>query len=451
MRSVQKRMLFITSTLFLSAWLVTLVSTFFSLNHAANLSHDQDLRNYANIISGFAHELSVTSGESGLRAEIEEDLIAEYNMTLAFNIIHQDQVIGRSRTAPVFPRIGESAIRDMEFEVDGRVEDWRVYHHYDEENDTWVIVAETMESLNKFIFSVFLQAVWPNMVFLPLMLLAIFFGVRQSLKPLHDLATQVEVQTPKTFVAIDVGDVPVEVEPLVRSLNHMLRRLRAAFENEHSFTANAAHELRTPLGGLKTEAQILRQLATTDEVKLSVERIEVRVDRAAHLVSQLLTLAKMESNDVLENSECVNLPELVSDVVGDLSQTAKDKDVKLNFSCDTKFSTNGEPIALGVLIRNLIDNAIRYSPTKGDVEVGLREEEGQVILSVVDSGPGIPEDKIDDVFKKFYRVPGSSATGVGLGLSIVKRIVFLHSAELRVTNMGTRSGLSVEVLFGSLT
>jgi len=447
MRSVQKRMLFITLTIFLSAWLVTLITTFFSLKHTADRSHDEDLRNYANIISGFVHELDVASRKADLGVDIEEALTTQYDMTLAFNVVYHDQVVGRSRIAPIFPRAGMSEILDMEFEVDGRLEGWRVYHHFDEANDTWVIVAETRESLDNLVSAVIFQAVWPNMVFLPLMLLAIFFGVRQSLKPLNDLARQVEVQTPKTFVAIDVGDVPVEVEPLVRSLNHMLIRLRTAFENEHSFTANAAHELRTPLAALKAEAQVLRQLSIPDDAKRSIERIQVRVDRAAHLVSQLLILAQMESNDVLEDSECVNLHELVSDVVGDLSQKARDKDIRLNYSCDTQCKVNGEPIAMSILTRNLIDNAIRYSPSKGDVAVGLQENNGQTTLSVVDSGPGIPQDKFDDVFRKFYRVPGSSATGVGLGLSIVKRIVFLHNAELIVTNTHNGSGLSVEVVF----
>ncbi|MEH6550010.1 MAG: ATP-binding protein [Pseudomonadales bacterium] len=447
MRSVQQRMLIITFTLFVSAWAVTVISTYFSLKHVAELSHDDDLKNYAHVIRGFAHRLIMQSGENTAEKRIEDELAAQYDISLAFNIVHKNNVVAKSIGAPNFPLVDEVSVRDVALESEGQIHDWRVYYYFDESDEIWIIVAETRESINALLFSVIFQAIWPNMVFLPLMLVAIFLGVRHSLKPLKELAGQVETQTPQFLNPISVGEVPQEVEPLVRSLNYMLRRLKEAFDNEHVFTANAAHELRTPLGALKTEAQILRQLEMPDAAKRAARRMEVRVDRASHLVSQLLTLSRMEANDLLENPALVNLDDIVSEVVTELSGSAKDKDVSISYLCDEAFRVKGEPISLGILARNLIDNAIRYSPPGTGVVVKLSSEDGRVCLSVVDEGPGIPKENMGDIFKKFYRMSSSTATGVGLGLSIVQRIAVLHAAEIHVSTGDSGTGLKIRVEF----
>ena len=447
MRSIQQRMLIITLTLFVCAWVGTVVSTYFSLKHKSQVSHDADLKNYALIIAGFSHRLIVNSGEETTLKRIEDELAAEYDIPLAFNVVHQETIVARSAGAPNFPLSETVNVRSVEMEESGQPVQWRVYYHYDNSDDMWVIVAETRAAFNTLLYSVIFQAIWPNMVFLPLMLLAIYISVRQSLKPLHELAGHVETQTAEYLKPIDIGDVPSEVEPLVKSLNKMLERLTLAFENEHAFTANAAHELRTPLSALKTEAQILRQLDIHGPAASAVRRIEVRVDRATHLVSQLLTLARMESGEVFENPEEVDLDEVVSGVIGEISDSAGEKGINILYSADENCTVRGMPVALGILARNLIDNAIRYTQPGTSVTVTLQNAPGQVVFSVVDVGPGIPEDKFEDILKKFYRLPGSSESGSGLGLSIVDRIVQLHSANMHIKMNDSGEGLNVTVVF----
>jgi len=440
-------MLIITLSLFVSAWLVTVVSTYFSLTRQAQLSHDQDLQNYALIIQGFSHRLIDESEEESTALKIERELAAQYDISLAFNIFHQGRVVAKSKSAPNFPQGKKVAARSVELQRDGETEAWRIYSHYSEDDDVWIIVGETREAIGGMLRSVIFQAVWPNMVFLPLMLFAIVIGVRQSLKPLVDLAGHVEVQTPQYLTPIEIGDVPLEVEPLVRSLNHLLERLRVAFDNEHAFTANAAHELRTPLGALKTEAQILRHLELPEPAKKAVQRMEARVDRAAHLLAQLLTMARMEADGGLADIQQVDLVDVLQEVLEDVKVEARKRQVEIVAACSHPCPILGEPPAMAILLRNLIDNAVRYSPGGGCVTVSLENLDSRVHLIVADQGPGIPADKLDEVFKKFYRAPGVKESGAGLGLSIVERIVHLHNATIELSQQTPEPGLRVEVVF----
>jgi len=445
--SVKKRMLITTLSLFVTAWLVTVVSTYFSLTRQAQLSHDQDLQNYALIIQGFSHRLINESEEESTALKIEQQLAAQYDITLAFNIFHQGRVVAKSKSAPNFPQSKVVAARSIELQRDGETEAWRVYSHYSEDDDVWIVVGETREAIGAMLRLVIFQAIWPNMVFLPLMLFAIVIGVRQSLKPLIDLAGHVEVQTPQYLAPIEIDDVPLEVEPLVRSLNHLLERLRVAFDNEHAFTANAAHELRTPLGALKTEAQILRQLDLPEPAEKAVQRMEARVDRAAHLLAQLLTMARMEADGGFEDLQQVDLVEVLQEVLEDIAVEARERQVEIVPVCKQPCPILGEPPAMTILLRNLIDNAVRYSPPGGCVSVTLDRLENRVRLVVADQGPGIPSDKLNEVFKKFYRAPGMRESGAGLGLSIVERIVHLHNASIELSQQSFGSGLRVEVVF----
>ena len=446
-RSIQKRMLFTTLTLFMVAWSITLVSSYFSLLKQSRLSHNQDLKNYALIIQGFSHRLMVDSEKSDSGKSIEEELAYEYDMSMAFNIIYQGKVVAKSTHAPYFPAIGSSGVRSVNLGKIGEPKTWRVYEHYNEIDDIWITVGETREHFNKLLYSVVLQTVWPILAFLPLMLFAIVLGVRQSLKPLKELAYEVEKQTPKFLNTVEIGEVPEEVEPLVRSLNLMLDRLKVAFENEHAFTANAAHELRTPLAALKTEAQILKSYDIPQDALKAVERIGVRVDRATHLVTQLLTLARMEADKHLKKAEIVYLDDVVLDVISELRREAEQKSIEIAFHVSDKESINGEPFSLSIMVRNLLDNAIRYSGSNSKVAILLEARPTTILLSITDSGPGLSNELKAKVFRKFFRTANGIESGVGLGLSIVNRIAHLHNATINLADTPGHSGLRVEVIF----
>jgi two-component system sensor histidine kinase QseC len=446
-RSIQKHMLVTTLTLFMAVWTITLVSSYFSLLKQSRLSHDQDLKNYALIIQGFSHRLIVDSEANGSGKSIEEELTYEYDISMAFNISYQGKLIAKSIRAPYFPSIDSPGVTSIDLGKSDESKTWRVYRHYNETDDIWITVGETSEFFNKLLYTVILQTVWPILAFLPLMLFAIILGVRQSLKPLKALAYEVEKQTPKFLNTVEIGDVPQEVESLVHSLNLMLERLKVAFENEHAFTANAAHELRTPLAALKTEAQTLQMYDIPQDALKAVKRIEVRVDRATHLVSQLLTLARVEADKHLKKVELFYLDDVVLDVISESRQEAEQKSIELNFPVPNKESITGEPFALNIMIRNLLDNAIRYSPPNSKVDISLEVRSTTILLSVTDNGPGLSDELKAKVFKKFFRTANSIESGVGLGLSIVHRIAHLHNATINLADARGHSGLRVEVIF----
>ncbi|HQT26076.1 MAG TPA: ATP-binding protein, partial [Burkholderiales bacterium] len=240
---------------------------------------------------------------------------------------------------------------------------------------------------------------------------------------------------------------PGELRPLVDAINTLLSRLEYSFENERRFTADAAHELRTPLAALKTQAQVAMRASEEAQRKKALEQVIGGVDRATHLVQQLLTLARLDPQFAQVGNSKVDLHQVVVGVLTELAPEALAKRIELVFEEAPRAMVKGDPEMIRILTSNIVRNAIRYTPEEGHVEVRIGEDVDAVRLHVIDNGPGIERGERTNVFERFYRTLGNRASGSGLGLSIVKRIADLHHAEVTLDTGENGKGLWVRVKF----
>jgi two-component system sensor histidine kinase QseC len=233
---------------------------------------------------------------------------------------------------------------------------------------------------------------------------------------------------------------------LIERLNRLFVRIDESLQKERRFTSDAAHELRTPVAGIKAQAQVARTASSDNERNRALDNAILGCDRAAHLIDQLLTLARIDTLGD-ETTEPCRLRSIAAEVIASLAPTALGRDVRLELMEGEEVSVRGNPALLRILLRNLIDNAARHTPPGTSVHIDISDKQGQPGLSVRDNGPGIPVSELDRLGERFYRPLGTSASGSGLGLSIVKRIAEIHAASLQLASPETGSGLRVTVIF----
>ncbi|MBU1558946.1 MAG: GHKL domain-containing protein, partial [Gammaproteobacteria bacterium] len=235
------------------------------------------------------------------------------------------------------------------------------------------------------------------------------------------------------FSLLQLEGMPLEIQPVIDALNKLFERLDAEFTRNKRFASDAAHELRTPLAALKTQTQVA--LLTTDEQekKKILKNIVLSVDRLTHVVHQLLTMSRLSKEDTIQNITQFDLAQLAAEVIAEIVPNALKKNINIELIKDrTPSIIEGNHVGLSILIRNLVDNAIRYSPENSFVKVILINHPSTVTLKVIDNGPGIPDELRERIFERFYRIPGTQEIGSGLGLSIVKQIVDLHHARIHL-------------------
>ncbi len=280
----------------------------------------------------------------------------------------------------------------------------------------------------------------------PFLALLIWFIVGKALHILKRVAQEVSQRAPSYLEPFDLASVPAEIVPLVQALNNLFGRLRDAFEREKRFTGDAAHELKTPLAAISAQAQAaLRGNNPNSEV---LHKILEGVNRSNHVIQQLLTLSRMVPEATLQDFTPVKLSREVTDVAAMLAHEAIQKNIDLEFlSPDDNATINGNTTAIGILIRNLIDNAIRYTPKEGWIKIEIKETPKEIWLIVTDSGPGIPPELRERVFERFYRIVGNQSPGSGLGLGIVQQIARLHDAQVQLLTPENGAGLEVRVIF----
>ncbi len=301
------------------------------------------------------------------------------------------------------------------------------------------------------------RAVLPFALLTPLLMLAVWWVIKRSLAPVQRARRQVAQRAADDFSPLADEGLPDEVRPLVDELNLLFGRVRGAFDAQKNFVADAAHELRSPLTALKLQAQALRSKGLTEETPAEREagiiRLNQGIDRAIRLVEQLLVLAREEagSGATVPGGTLVDLQEVVKLAVADVLPQARLKQIDLGLAQDHPAAmalVQGESEALRVLLRNLLDNAGKYTPAAGRVDVSLEVAHGRPVLIVEDSGPGIAAGERERVFDRFYRASGAaSETGSGLGLAIVQVIAARHGATLELDRSERLGGLRVSVTF----
>jgi len=324
---------------------------------------------------------------------------------------------------------------------------WRVFSAWDAERHYLVQVGERHESRDEIAASLIKNLLLPLLFALPLLGLLVWFSVTRALFPLAALGRQVAGRDPGSLGALDAGEIPAEVMPLVENLNRLFERVAQLIQNERRFTADASHELRTPLAALKTQAQVARAAASDAERSHALDNVIAGCDRASHLVQQLLTLARLDPDQAGSKAALCDLQALARAAVAELAPAAWAKHIEIDLAEGPALEVSGHAGLIAILLRNLIDNAIRYSPAGGSVHVRAAAENGTAGLTVIDQGPGIAPGERDKVGQRFYRVLGTEEYGSGLGLSIVKRIAELHAASVSLEDGEHGQGLSVSVTF----
>ena len=285
---------------------------------------------------------------------------------------------------------------------------------------------------------------------IPLAVLVVVLGlliraaVGRALAPLEQVRGEIGQRGALRLHALDSQGLPDEVAPLVNTLNDLLVRLDRALSSQREFIADAAHELRTPLAAVKLQAQLARRAGSAAERESALGQLADGVDRAAHLVDQLLAMARLEPIERQSPFQRVALDALIKRAVADFSAQADAVEIDLGVADCTALTVLGQSESLRVLLNNLIDNALRYTPRGGRVDVELAEQKGGALLSVRDTGPGIPAAERDRVFERFQRLAGADIPGSGLGLAIVRQVASVHGGQVSLTE-APGGGLRVEV------
>lgn len=355
-------------------------------------------------------------------------------------------------------------------EVEPPIVPWEVNRRFDEINNEavrvsylWVVpegmagsdrmmlvqVAETLGKRSRLTNEIIKGVILPQFVILPLAVLLVWLALARGIAPLNDLQRRIRSRDSSDLSPIDEQRIPDEVAPLVQAINDLLERLDQSIRSQKHFLADAAHQLKTPLAGLRTQAELAQReidegRSSPAELRRSLKQIAVSSQRAAHMVNQLLAMARAEDQEHAARRSEVNLAVLAIETVRDFVPRAMEKRLDLGYegpeASQAGLRISGHPLLIRELIRNLVDNALLYTPSDGTVTVRVVEDPfGQVcVLQVEDSGPGIAESEREQIFQPFYRALGTNVDGSGLGLAIVREIVQQHEAEIAVDDTRAR-------------
>nr|WP_062478108.1 ATP-binding protein [Variovorax boronicumulans] len=310
-------------------------------------------------------------------------------------------------------------------------------------------VAQDMAARRHMAGSLALRTIAPVALMAPLLMLVVWWVVSLSLAPVARVRRQVASRQADDLSPVSEENLPEEVRPLVQELNLLFGRVRHAFDAQKHFVADAAHELRSPLAALKLQVQGLQRAPDDAARTLAVSRLSAGIDRATRLVEQMLALARHEASVAAgAKPETVDLAEVARLAISDAVAAAQARRIDIGVAqSDAGATVSGQPEALRMLLRNLIDNAVKYTPEGGRVDVGLVKRPDAVELRVDDSGPGLPEAERARVLDRFYRSGEPQAPGSGLGLAIVKSIADLHGATVALEESQSLGGLCVRVTF----
>jgi two-component system sensor histidine kinase TctE len=313
-----------------------------------------------------------------------------------------------------------------------------------------VQVAETLDKRSRLATEIIKGVILPQFVILPVAVLLVWLALARGIAPLNELQQRIRQREPEDLSPIEERNAPEEVAPLVRAINDLLTRLDHSMRTQKHFLADAAHQLKTPLSGLRMQAELAQRdidagRSSPQELKRSLQQIARSSQRAAHMVNQLLALARAEDPAQARQRQEVPLVRIATETVRDFVPRALDKRIDLGYEGPERDEPQhplwGHPVLVREMIRNLVDNALQYTPAGGTVTVRVMPDPfGQVIvLQVEDSGPGIPEAERELVFQPFYRALGTNVDGSGLGLAIVREIAQRHEAEIVVEDAQPRA------------
>lgn len=440
--SLRRRLLALLLGGVAAAWLVTMVFSYIDAHHEVDELFDAQLAQAAQTLLALAaHDRDHDIEDFGEAAH-------KYQRRLRFQIWRADgKLMMRSNNAPETALTATSGFSETH-DDDGH---WRHFSRWNNERTLEVQVSENHHIRDELIGHIAWRLLFPALFGLPLIGLWVWLATRQGLTPLRDIASQIASRAPQQLQALSPGSAPEEIRPMLEALNSLFLRVETALESERRFTADAAHELRTPLAALQAQLQVAMRARDNEERDRSLRQLQSGLTRASHLVDQMLQLARLDPESGLPNAQTVDLAEITESVCAELGILILDKNLDFDFTSEPGCTVTGQGEWLRVLIRNLVDNAIRYTPVGGRVRVSIGRTAGSCRLEVTDSGPGIPAAERAAVLRPFHRLNESEQPGSGLGLAIVTRIAELHGAHLELADSPIPPGLSASIVWPGLS
>ncbi|MDT8990180.1 ATP-binding protein [Curvibacter sp. APW13] len=436
-RSLQARLLLSALAVVAQVWGATAAIVWFDTGEEINELLDAHLAQSAALL---------VAQESQAEGDDDQHLYparTKHENRVAFQVFHSGELTLHSSNAPATPL----SARDHGFETvaDPQGRQWRIYVTAGAEPDVRVLVAERLTEREHILNTVARGVLLPLAASLPLLALALWWAVRRGLGPLRTLRDSLHDRQPQSLAPVHLNDLPAEMRPLVEALNDLLERMARMLESERRFTADAAHELRTPIAAIRMQAQVALGATDDDDARThALQNTLAGCDRATRLVEQLLTLARLEGQPLAASTPC-DIAQLSRRIVAELAPTALARRQNLELDAPNASAAPVNEALAGVLVRNLVDNALRYSPDGAEVHVRVGVEHGSTCFTVDDSGPGLSEAERARLGERFFRVLGSGQAGSGLGWSIVRRIAQVQGAEVQVQHSDTLGGLRVRI------
>lgn len=439
MMTIRKKLLIGLVSGVVVTFLAVGIGTYLKVRHELNELFDYQLKQ---IVRSFPPHMGMQQSETADRHPGKKIVVQVWDQ--------QQLQVFISNPERQLPRYSETGF----FEVSFKDKKWRIYS---EENfQQRVQVAQLIVDREKIEFSLALRSLIPFLIMLPVLMLLIWLMVGHSLKPLNRLADTLQQRSPDALLPIEKTGYTPEILPIIEAMNALFGRVEQAILQQKMFVADAAHELRTPLAALKLQLQLAESADSDAERLRAIRKLHERLNRATHLVQQLLTLARHSGEAEQHDSKSVSLAWLAQQAVSDFSLQAEHQQIDLGVDLQSDAgdpaagpaSTVGDAEALRIMLNNLIDNAIRYAGAGSRIDVIVQQDQQHTRLIVADSGPGIPADERSRIFDRFYRVIGNQHSGSGLGLAIVSHIAQLHGATLEVADNPDQRGIRFIVSFG---
>ena len=426
--SLRRRLILWISLSILCATLLALLASYIFASHEVEEVYDAQLVHYAKVLLQLTqHEIME---DEGFDLGIENpDLQHKYERKFSFRIWVDNEIITQSPNTKAFagfeapPGFSNQNIDDHE---------WRFFVFIVPENKIKIEVSESYDIRYELIVQFIAALILPALMFLPVIFLIIWIGVRKILKPVVKISAMVDKRGSSDLSPIHTNKAPQEIIPLLQALNRLFTRIEKSFVREREFTDNAAHELRTPLAAMKTQTQVLLKKAQAmPDCREGLDNLHASIDRASKMVDQLLAFSRLQANQI--EFETVDLSSLAQDILKDISPLAVKKRIEMRADIAPVITIKGNRNALEIMLRNLIDNAIKFTPADGRIDVSVFEEGHKAVLKIFDTGPGIKDTEKDKVFERFYRVQ-KNKKGSGLGLSMAKWVCDVHSAEIYLSD-----------------
>lgn len=439
--SLQQRLLTRTLGGVLIVWVATAAFVWFEAQHEVDELLDAHLAQSAALL--VVQQNATPDDDEPL---LDAPTLHKYAHRVAYQVFDEDRLVMHSPNVAHTPMAQHTRGFETLTLADGK--SWRIFAAPGRGRDVQIYVAERVDSRDEILRAV-LRGFWPPLtIALPLLLIGLWWNVRSGLQPLQRLRQVLLKRDTQTLTPVSLPETPQEVQPMLDALNDLLQRLAQRMETERRFTADAAHELRTPIAAIRAQAQVALSSTTDDQVrKQALQDTLLGCDRASRVVEQLLTLARVEGpQDVA--SESFRLDQLAQQVMADLTPDALRRGQTLELLAPEPLQVNGQSTLWQILLRNLIDNALRYSPDGSVVRIeAQRLDPRHVQVTVQDSGPGLASTDMARLGERFFRVLGNSATGSGLGWSIVRHIASLQHVDVQVGKSADLGGLQVTLRY----